>query len=43
MAPWNEQMMCVEGDFIARPVPGDESDIYRIEKDTFFMTYKEVI
>ena len=30
------------GDFISRPVPGDENDIYRIEKDTFNLTYSEV-
>jgi hypothetical protein len=42
-APWSELMMCVEGDFIARPVPGDVGDIYRIEKDTFYLTYKEVV
>lgn len=40
MAPWNEMMLCNPGDYIARPLEGDnEFDIYRIEKDTFSMTY----
>lgn len=40
MAPWNEEMLCEEGDFIANPIGGEPSDIYRIEKDTFKKTYK---
>ena len=40
MAPWNEEMLCEEGDFLANPIGGDPSDIYRIEKDTFKKTYK---
>lgn len=39
MAPWDEEMICNAGDYIARPVPGNANDIYRIEKDTFDMTY----
>jgi len=39
MAPWGEQMLCNPGDFLARPLPGDEFDIYRIEKKTFDLTY----
>jgi hypothetical protein len=42
MAPWNEQMICQEGDWIARPLGGDKFDIYRIEKDTFAQTYQEM-
>jgi hypothetical protein len=41
MAPWDEEMICHEGDYIARPVPGDANDIYRIEKATFDMTYSK--
>ena len=39
MAPWNELMLCEKGDYIARPIGGDENDIYRIEKNTFQQTY----
>lgn len=39
MAPWNVEMECFEGDYLARPVPGAVDDIYRIERDTFFLTY----
>lgn len=39
IAPWNEEMLCEEGDYIARPVGGKADDIYRIEKDTFSQTY----
>lgn len=41
MAPWDEEMICNAGDYIARPVPGDARDIYRIEKATFDMTYSK--
>lgn len=41
MAPWGEKMMCESGDFIARPVPGEPQDIYRIERNTFLQTYHE--
>lgn len=40
-APWDEMMICETGDFIARPIPEDKNDIYRIEKETFFQTYKQ--
>jgi len=43
MAPWNEEMLCEDGDYIARPVGGDVNDIYRIEKDTFKQTYELVV
>ena len=42
MAPWNENMICEAGDFIARPLGGDPKDIYRIEKNTFEQTYSEM-
>ena len=38
-APWGEEMMCVEVDWIGNPVGGSESDIYRIEKEAFEKTY----
>jgi hypothetical protein len=38
-APWGVDMMCVYGDYIARPVGGDIDDIYRIERKTFEKTY----
>lgn len=40
-APWGEPMICVTGDFMARPVPGDAHDIYRIERQTFLQTYEQ--
>jgi len=40
MAPWNELMICNHGDYIARPIGGKETDIYRIEKETFSQTYQ---
>jgi hypothetical protein len=40
-APWNEEMKVVDGDFIGAPDPRNLSDIYRIERETFFNTYKE--
>jgi hypothetical protein len=43
MAPWNEQMICEQDDWIARPLGGDKLDIYRIEKNTFAQTYQEMI
>ncbi len=39
-APWNEEMVCNEGDFLVSPVGGKHTDIYRIEKDAFGKTYK---
>jgi len=42
MAPWDERMLCKEGDFLARPVPGKQNDIYRIEHNTFFQTYSKI-
>lgn len=39
MAPWGEAMIVEPGDFIARPVDGAETDIYRIERRTFEATY----
>jgi hypothetical protein len=41
IAPWDEEMICNAGDYIARPVPGDAKDIYRIEKATFDLTYSK--
>lgn len=43
VAPWNEEMLCEDGDYIARPVGGKPDDIYRIEKETFHQTYKEIV
>lgn len=40
-APWDEEMICEEGDFIASPLGGSPDDIYRIEKETFELTYKK--
>ncbi|MCK9429036.1 MAG: hypothetical protein M0R17_03370 [Candidatus Omnitrophica bacterium] len=39
LAPWNEEMICNFGDYICK-VPDTVDDIYRIEKDTFNLTYK---
>lgn len=39
-APWGEEMLCEEGDYIANPIGGPVDDIYRIEKETFYKTYK---
>lgn len=41
LAPWGEKMLCEDGDWIAKPVNGDEFDIYRIERLTFEQTYGE--
>lgn len=38
-APWNEKMIMRPGDFLCR-VPGSTTDIYRIERQTFFDTYR---
>jgi hypothetical protein len=38
-SPWNETMVMSSGDWIARPVGGEETDVYRIERDTFDQTY----
>jgi hypothetical protein len=40
-APWNEEMICYRGDYLARPIPGCNNDIYRIERETFNLTYRE--
>lgn len=40
MAPWDAEMLCEEGDYIAWPIGSTKDDIYRIEKDTFKQTYK---
>ena len=42
VAPWNEEMICNDGDFLARPQNGDKNDIYRIEKETFKQTYRKI-
>lgn len=39
MAPWGEAMIVEPGDFIARPIEGAASDLYRIERHTFEATY----
>ena len=39
-APWGEDMICYFEDFIARPIPGEPRDIYRIERATFDQTYE---
>lgn len=36
-APWGEDMICNEGDFLCST--GGSDDVYRIERDTFFRTY----
>lgn len=41
-APWGEMMLCKNGDFLAQPVPGKYTDIYRIERKTFLQTYSEI-
>lgn len=38
-AIWGEEMIVEPGDYIARPVDGEQTDIYRIEKKTFKQTY----
>jgi hypothetical protein len=43
IAPWGEEMMCKPGDYLASPIGGEASDVYRIERKTFLDTYKEVI
>lgn len=42
-ATWGEDMICEPGDMICWPVGGAKDDIYRIEKRTFELTYKEVV
>lgn len=39
-APWGEQMMVQAGDFIGNPVGGKASDIYRVEREAFQLTYR---
>lgn len=41
-APWGEEMLCENGDYIAHPVDGNDTDYYRIEKEAFNCTYKEI-
>lgn len=43
MAPWGEEMICNQGDYLANPVGGEPTDVYRIEKNTFLQTYGEPI
>ena len=42
IAPWNELMLCEEGDYMARPEGPNRNDIYRIEKKTFSLTYRKI-
>lgn len=42
-ASWGEEMICNDGDYIARPVDGDINDVYRIEKDAFDKTYTKTL
>ncbi len=39
-APWGEDMICKEGDFICSTSKESLDDVYRIEKDAFMATYK---
>lgn len=39
-APWGEEMICDEGDFIASTSKDNLDDVYRIEADAFEKTYK---
>jgi len=39
-APWGETMLLEDGDWIASPVGGSPSDIYRIEREAFAGTYR---
>lgn len=41
IAPWNEEMICNEGDFLAT-TSLDDIEVYRIESNIFKKTYKEV-
>jgi hypothetical protein len=40
-APWGEDMLVNEGDFLCSPSKYDLSDLYRIEKGAFKETYKK--
>jgi hypothetical protein len=40
-APWGEEMMCQNGEFIANPIGGAETDIYGIAEVEFRQTYVE--
>lgn len=40
-SPWNEQMICEDGDMLVTP-DAEFSQVYRIEKAAFKNTYKEV-
>jgi hypothetical protein len=42
VASWGEEMLCEEGDYIARPKGSTPNDIYRIEKQAFAQTYSPV-
>lgn len=46
IAKWDEIMMCEDGDYLACPVKDKEwvtpTEVYRIEKDIFSITYTEV-
>lgn len=39
VAPWGEDMICNNGDYLATTVVGSD-DIYRIEREVFHQTYK---
>ena len=39
-APWGEEMLCRNGDFICSTSMANVDDVYRIEKDAFAKTYK---
>ena len=42
MAPWNEEMIVHNGDFLATTdafIP----EVYRIERDAFFKTYQKLL
>lgn len=39
-APWGEDMILQDGDFLGRPYPEDTpNDIYRVAREEFFQTY----
>ena len=42
VAPWDELMLCEDGDHMARPEGPNKSDIYRIEKNAFAQTYRKL-
>jgi hypothetical protein len=42
-APWGEDMILQDGDWLARPTEGAADDIYRIEREAFAQTYSEEV